>query len=1417
MPESVSTSGKWGRNWAALGKYPFVFPGIIFIASLLTTAGVGRVVHENIQSAARHQFETQSGRIRNEISRRFEVIHSALKAGKGVYAASENVTRANFRAYVKSRNLESESSGMRGFGFVQRVSRSDLTDFLAEERKDDASEFAIHTEGNAPDLFVVKYIEPLTGNEAAWGYDIGSNPIRREAIERAIETGQMVLSQRTALVQDEKKSPGFLLVLPIYIHDLIPATKAERVAAFRGALYAPIVVSEIMQGVTITESEGLDFEIFDGEGASRENLVYDDDHHLSNSAGVNSVRTGRLFEASGKVQIGGRTLTISTSTKSTFDSSINYSSVWLVAIGGTLLGAFLSAIVWLLIIGRGRAIALAHAMTSDLSAANRRAELSLRENAALLQAMNSHSLVSVTDTRGIILDANEAFCTRSGYTREELIGQNHRIVKSNHHAEDFWQQMWKTICQGQIWRGLACNKNKEGVLYWVETTIVPFLNNTGEIEKFISIHNDVTVQIEQRAMLAQATERMELAIAGTSDGLWDWICGSADVWYSNRFWTLLDFKDPADFPPPLFQSFEERLHHDDRQRTNDAIQRHLLFGEVYDVEYRLRLTSGAYHWFRARGDSTRDVNGRSIRMAGSLQDIDARKRVQLQLKESEEFLARVEKIAGVGGWQLDLRTMQPDWTAQTCRIHEVSVDHKSEIVDAINFYVPEARPIIKKALDDCIQNGTPWDMELAFVTRTGKTIWVRTMGERESENGKPTRLVGTLQDITDRKTARDELSRINRDLNAQTILAKEMAAKAQKAAEAKSDFLATMSHEIRTPMNGVIGMTDLLCNTKLSAEQADYVNAIRMSGSSLLTVINDILDFSKIEAGKIGIEHQNIDLWKIIEGAMDIVAIQAREKMLDLSVVIEANVPNKCMGDATRLRQVMLNLLSNAVKFTHAGHVRLKVSVDSENLAEQCVRFSVIDSGIGIKSEDYKRLFSPFTQADDSISRRFGGTGLGLVISRRLSELMGGSIGVESVVGKGSTFWFNCRLGRVKPVLAESAIRLNGLRILVADKSATLRDDLSTQFANWGATVAVSGSAEQTKKEIQHQVDAALPFDVVLLDLRIGGSELIQWIRLACDEHLIRVVAIDTNSESDSPKLDSNVRADLRLVKPIKYTVLSQYLAQVESRTCPDTPIVDAECLSTILSCFPGTYSEQLKQVYETIFKDADPLVTRCLEAIEQQDALAIERSAHAIKGIAGELGAAMLYEHAINIMEFGRRNQLDNAAQEGSALKAELERVRAYLKGLMARSSVARNTDRQRTNTVQTSNPILVVDDIGMNRKVLKTILVKAGFTVEESSSGGDALNLLEQKTYAAIFMDIMMPDIDGLETVRRLRAGGGPNAHGFVIGVSASILEEDRVRCFESGMNDFIAKPIDGPQLLAALDKLLRKSQRQNLKSHR
>jgi two-component system, sensor histidine kinase and response regulator len=449
---------------------------------------------------------------------------------------------------------------------------------------------------------------------------------------------------------------------------------------------------------------------------------------------------------------------------------------------------------------------------------------------------------------------------------------------------------------------------------------------------------------------------------------------------------------------------------------------------------------------------------------------------------------------------------------------------------------------------DQLRRGVPTDCEFRIVRPDGSDRWVRVRSfPLKDEGGQVLRVAGLCEDITERKRAEEALQQ-----------AKEAAEAANRA---KDEFLANVSHEIRTPMNAILGMTELVLDTELRDDQRQSLRTVKSAADNLLAILNDLLDFSKIEAGKLELDPADFSLRAVVGDTLRALATRAHQKGLELAGQVQPDVPDGLVGDAGRLRQVLLNLVGNAIKFTPTGEVvvRVELAVDPTSTGDVAVRFAVSDTGIGIKPEMQGRIFRAFEQEDTSTTRKYGGTGLGLSITARLVGLMGGVVTVESEPGRGSTFAFTVRFNRqahpADPAPIPAPVILRGLRVLVVDDSATNRRILEETLRGWQMNPEGVGDAVVAAGALWHALTEGQPYPLVLLDARMPDTDglvlaarIREWPALAAT----RIILLTSGDRPGDVGRSRELRIDAHLLKPVQPEELLDAIYHVMSRASED-------------------------------------------------------------------------------------------------------------------------------------------------------------------------------------------------------------------------------------------------------------------------
>jgi len=580
-----------------------------------------------------------------------------------------------------------------------------------------------------------------------------------------------------------------------------------------------------------------------------------------------------------------------------------------------------------------------------------------------------------------------------------------------------------------------------------------------------------------------------------------------------------------------------RVHPDDVERVRRAPFETSREASSYRCEYRLLGPAGEERWIAEKADVTHGPNGETLRLAGALIDITDLKRTEAALTSTERRLARTMLGTRDGVWEIDVKA---DRLWYGPRFEELLGFGTGELditrEGSERLMHPDDVAPARAAFENHLSLDTALDIEVRLRHAKGHYEWVRLRGQAERDAaGAPVWVAGSTQLVTDRKRAE------------QAALDAKLAAEA--ANRAKSNFLANVSHEIRTPMNGVIGISQILAETELDHTQREYVDIIRGSAQSLLSLINDVLDLSKIEAERVELEQVDYDLRDVVYDTAAATALQAAVKGIELVVNIDDDVPVLRRGDPVRLRQIIMNLIGNAVKFTHEGHVLLHLSRIVAEDGSPKVRVVVEDTGIGIPADRLDRLFKSFSQVDSSTTRHYGGTGLGLSIVKRLVELKGGEVGVESTVGRGSRFWVNLPVAALIDQAGPSPMG-HGKRVLVVDDLAVCREGLATKLALFSFEATAVGSVD----EALARLGAGESFDLVLADELMpgkGGLELLAALRAQPRYERLPFVLLSLFGSDHAAVGGWPHQPDAIGLKPIRAIKLAMLLDKVLSGEAP--------------------------------------------------------------------------------------------------------------------------------------------------------------------------------------------------------------------------------------------------------------------------
>ncbi|UXY55157.1 PAS domain S-box protein [Pseudomonas tohonis] len=1387
----------------------------VVLAGVLVTALVADQLQQHNQQRIHEALERATATMADAVVRRLGLYQYGLRGARGALltVGEAGISRELFNRYARSRDIAVEFPGARGFGLIRRVAPADEADFLRRARADGKPDFTIRQiSRHEGDRFVIQYLEPVTNNSAAIGLDIASEDSRREAALAAMRSGEVRLTAPITLVQAVGKPlQSFLMLMPIYQSSTVPESVEERERQLVGWSYAPLLTEEVLNGLQV-DAHSLQLRLRDITTPGSGSVFYRSADAPDGSAEVMSQRVERSLY--------GRHWEVELAAYPAFVAQLNLLSPHLAWGGGLALTCLLAALVG----------------ANGVSGWRKRQVFEQRSRLAAIVESSPDGIIGQT-LDGVVTSWNAGAEAIFGYDAEEAIGHTLKELIVPVARADEETDILRRVGRGERLALFDAQRHrKDGSLVDVSLSIAPILDRQRHVVGISKTVRDISAQKRAEARILELNAGLEEQVAARTEELTatnvllDSVLSSASevsIIATDADGLIRVFNRGAERllgytakelvgrqTPALLHVTEEVVErgHELSERYGEPIQGFRVFVHVPEHE-----GAEAREWTYVRKDGTRfpvtlvvtairDAGGKPTGYLGIALDITERKAAEHQLQESlattravldtavnpvitfgpdgriqsfnpaggvvfgcdpqtmpgrrlEELVDPASRAAfaellasytgpasgagpsgqelwglrgdgssfpmqltlaamgtngeqrlvcvvtdltqlhlqrksllaardqlllaaevaelGIWSWTLADDTLQ--WNARMYEIYGQPPEQSERGLLLEHWHArvhPEDVDRVAKQLLAAIDGSARYEPIFRIVRPDGQVRFIQAAAQIERDaQGQPTKVTGINRDIT-----------AQRELESRLLEARD---KADAASAAKSFFLANMSHEIRTPMNAVLGMLQLVQGTELNERQLDYVLKAQTAARSLLGLLNDILDYSKIEAGKLQLDPHDFELEALMRDLAVVLAGNQGDKDVEVMFDLDARLPQRLVGDSFRLQQVLINLAGNALKFTSVGQVVVGFRLLRLFEGSVLLRVSVSDTGIGISAEQLERIFDGFTQAEASTSRRFGGTGLGLVICKRLVELMGARLEVESQPGQGSRFWFDVTLDLAEPgALRAACPGVDApLRLLVVDDNPVAGEVLLRTLLSLGWQAEYAATGEAAVNQVREAAQRQEPFDLVLMDWRMPGldglaaSEAIQ--AMAGELQVPRILMITAHG--------SEVLAD-----------------RSQQGGAP----------------FAGFLT-----------KPVTPL----------QLASAVQRAL-------GQVEAPV-------------------APHEGA---------RRRLAGLR----------------------LLVVEDNALNRQVASELLAREGAEVRLAEGGLEGVQAVlgSLKAFDAVLMDVQMPDIDGLEATRRIRADGRyPTLP--IIAMTANAAAQDRQSCLDAGMDDHVGKPIDIHQLVATL----------------
>ncbi|TAN67661.1 MAG: PAS domain S-box protein [Methylobacter sp.] len=1119
---------------------------------VLTTVGVF-YVSQHDSERLESEFNRHAAALKVALEESVLAHINVLRSINSFYSASASVERDEFRIFAA--HLLTELQGIQALewspvvhsferdAFEKNLSREGYPKFTITERDNNQ----VVRAGNRPEYVPVSFVEPLQGNDKALGYDLYSNDIRREAINRARDSGEITLSAQLGLIQEQGGQYGLLAFMPVYRNGLPHQTLMERRNHILGYLVEVFRAEDIVTAAfEPLDRENLSYRLIDETVPAAEQVVFSSAPKAVNPVSLQEKGLfGRNFSLASRsvISVGGRSWRFEVFPTLDYFAHHRSDNIWLILLAGMMLNSMVSVFV-MVSSGRGRLLLrLVEERTAALVESENRLQCALydsnKSKEALENVLFAATDVSIiaTDADGLITMFNRGAELMLGYSSDEMLA-----------------------------------KQTPAIIHLAE-------------------------EIEFRGH--ELTAELGYPVSGFEI----FVLRARQSGQETREWTYVR-KDGSQFRVMLVVT------------------------------------------------PIRDAQGEVSGYLGIAQDITEQYLAQNALEKSEIKLRRLFELSPLGIVMTDMSGRFIEFNEAFRRICGYSSDELKSI-DYWTLTPKKYESMEMRQLQSLRQIGRYGPYEKEYQRKDGAVIPLRLNGVLVKGTDNNNYIWSIVEDISASKEVEEALR--------QAKLA------ADNANRAKGEFLANMSHEIRTPMNAIIGLSYLALNKEISPENRDYLEKIYSASNSLLSILNDILDFSKLEAGRLTIENNPFDLDDILDTIRNLFVDRAKEKRLDFNIDVATDVPRNLIGDTLRLQQVLINLLGNAIKFTEQGQVALKITVRKITSSQVRLLFCVTDTGIGMSDSDLEKLFHPFSQVDGSITRRFGGTGLGLVISRNLLQLMGSEFSVASALGKGSSFSFELVLGvsllscQRKPGISISTPEdfgklLVGARVLVAEDNL-INQQVIREFLNLsGIAVEIANDGNEALALLENGV-----FDAVLMDMHMPGmdgfaaTKLIRSQVRFCELPVIALTAGVSNEEYErcmalgmndfiakpiNPK--KLMWTLVQWIKPVGATATDAIVAESSSVKlfgADDLPGFDLHNLLDMI----GNNQELAIRLLFTFMESMKHLPGEIEAMVTAENWASAGELVHKIKGTSGTIGAVRLYA-ASDALEAELKNELSAA-----------------------------------------------------------------------------------------------------------------------------------------------------------------------------